>query len=69
MEDGRIAESQSKTDLGIFVLALVVVGALFFLHGGEQEEPEPIPGGTNEERVAFFGELRLASPDRAYRDP
>ena len=43
------------------VLALVVVGALFFLHGGEQEEQEPIPGGTNEERVAFLESFALSS--------
>ena len=47
-------KANRKRILAFFVLALVVVGALFFLHGGEQEEPEPIPGGTNEERVAFL---------------
>lgn len=47
-------KANRKRILAFFVLALVVVGALFFLHGGEQEEQEPIPGGTNEERVAFL---------------
>ena len=47
-------KANRKRILAFFVLALVVVGALFFLHGGEQEEQEPIPGGTNEERVAFW---------------
>lgn len=47
-------KANRKRILAFFVLALVVVGALFFLHGGEQEEPEPIPGGSNEERVAFL---------------
>ena len=45
-------KANRKRILAFFVLALVVVGALFFLHGGEQEEQEPIPGGTKEERVA-----------------
>lgn len=47
-------KANRKRILAFFVLVLVVVGALFFLHGGEQEEQEPIPGGTNEERVAFL---------------
>ena len=37
------------------MLAAIVAGACFFLTGrGEEEARQPIPGGTNEERVAFL---------------
>ena len=48
-------KANRKRILAFILLAAIVAGACFFLTGrGEEEARQPIPGGTNEERVAFL---------------
>ena len=48
-------KANRKRILAFILLAAIVAGACFFLTGREEEEArQPIPGGTNEERVAFL---------------
>ena len=48
-------KANRKRILAFLVLAVIVALACFFLQGrGEEEQVQPIPGGTNEERVAYL---------------
>ena len=48
-------KANRKRILAFLVLAVIVALACFFLQGrGEEEQAQPIPGGTNEERVAYL---------------
>ena len=47
-------KANRKRILAFLLLAAIVVGACLFLQGRGEEESPPIPGGTNEERVAFL---------------
>lgn len=48
-------KANRKRILAFLLLAAIVVGACIFLQSGSQEEEaEPILGGTNEERVAYL---------------
>lgn len=48
-------KANKKRIFAFFLLAAVVVGACIFLqNGGTGEESKEIPGGTNEERVAYL---------------
>ncbi|MGI6255935.1 MAG: DUF4830 domain-containing protein [Acutalibacter sp.] len=48
-------KANRKRILAFLVLAVIVALACFFLQSrGEEEPAQPIPGGTNEERVAYL---------------
>lgn len=47
-------KANKKRLLAFGVLAVIVVGACFFLGGAKPEQPEEILCGTNEERVAYL---------------
>ena len=48
-------KANRKRILAFLVLAVIVALACFFLQSRGEEEPvQPIPGGTNEERVAYL---------------
>ena len=47
-------KANRKRILAFLLLAVIVAGACVFLAGREGEERQPVPGGTNEERVAFL---------------
>ena len=47
-------KANRKRILAFLLLAVIVVGACVFLQSRGEEESQPIPGGTNEERVAYL---------------
>lgn len=47
-------KANRKRILAFLLLAVIVAGACFFLQSKGGEERQPIPGGTNEERVAYL---------------
>ena len=47
-------KANRKRIIAFLLLAVIVAGACLFLQSRGQEERQPIPGGTNEERVAFL---------------
>lgn len=47
-------KANRKRIIAFLLLAVIVVGACFFLGTKGQQERQPIPGGTNEERVAYL---------------
>lgn len=47
-------KANRKRIIAFVILAAIVVGACFFLQSREEEAPQAIPGGTNEERVAYL---------------
>ena len=58
-------KANRKRIIAFLLLAVIVAGACLFLQSRGQEERQPIPGGTNEERVAFlqgFGWQVLTEP-------
>ena len=62
-------KANRKRIIAFVVLAAIVVGACFFLQSREDEAPQTIPGGTNEERVAYLESFGWQVPDRAFRNP
>ena len=47
-------KANRKRIIAFLLLAVIVVGACFFLQSKGEEEAQPIPGGTNEERLAYL---------------
>ena len=47
-------KANRKRIIAFLLLAVVVAGACLFLQSRGEEEIQPIPGGTNEERVAYL---------------
>lgn len=47
-------KANRKRIIAFLLLAVVVAGACLFLQSRGEEEREPVPGGTNEERVAYL---------------
>lgn len=47
-------KANRKRIVAFLLLAVIVVGAVFFLQGKGEEGHQPIPGGTNEERIAYL---------------
>lgn len=47
-------KANRKRILAFLLLAVIVVGACVFLQSRGEGESQPIPGGTNEERVAYL---------------
>ena len=47
-------KANRKRILAFLLLTVIVVGACVFLQSRGEEESQPIPGGTNEERVAYL---------------
>lgn len=47
-------KANRKRILAFLLLAAIVAAACFFLQSRGEEAPQPIPGGTNEEREAFL---------------
>lgn len=47
-------KANRKRIVAFLLLAVIVVGACFFLQSRGEEERQPVPGGTNEERVAYL---------------
>lgn len=47
-------KANKKRVIAFLLLAAVVIGACIFLRGNKETESQPIPGGTNEERVSFL---------------
>lgn len=47
-------KANRKRILAFLLLAVIGVGACVFLQSRGEEESQPIPGGTNEERVAYL---------------
>ena len=47
-------KANRKRIIAFLLLAVIVAGACLFLQSRGQEERQPIPGGTNEERGAFL---------------
>lgn len=63
-------KANRKRILAFILLAAIVAGACFFLTGrGEEEARQPIPGGTNEERVAFLESFGWQVQAEPHRDP
>lgn len=47
-------KANRKRILAVLLLVVIGVGAFLFLRGGEEDPAQPVPGGTNQERVAFL---------------